>query len=218
MSALLKDWDGDCRAELAAPLVFNVFFVDWSRRVAAERFSEQNAPFVLAGIEGLAAELLRIDRWGWFGSDRPRAVRETFRATLKRLAERLGPDPAAWHWGKLHRLDLKHVLAGRGEVGALLNHGGAGVPGDMTTVCNTGRGPDFEATTGAGYRMICDLGETPAGLWAVDAQSQSGHPGSPHYGDQFAMWLAGEYHFIALDREEARKSCEATLRLEPGTN
>jgi penicillin amidase len=63
--------------------------------------------------------------------------------------------------------------------------------------------------------MICDLGVTPAGLWAVDCQSQSGHPGSAHYSDQFEDWLGGEYHFLPLDRSESAKDAFARLRLEP---
>ena len=69
----------------------------------------------------------------------------------------------------------------------------------------------------AGFRMLCDLGETPAGLWMVDAQSQSGHCGSPHYRDQFQNWLRGEYHFLPLDREEARAGFTSCLRFDPGS-
>ena len=58
---LLKDWNGDCRDDLVAPAVFNVFFVDWCKRVAAERFPEEASSFLAGGIEGLAAELLRAD-------------------------------------------------------------------------------------------------------------------------------------------------------------
>jgi penicillin G amidase len=217
--SLLRDWNGDCLAELAAPAIFNVFFFDWCRRVAAERFPEESVPLLAAGIEGLAARLLQADSpsgdgGGWFaGNDYRRAVRETFRSSLERLAERLGPAMADWTWGRLHRLDLKHFLSGRGDLGLLLNQGGGGVRGDATTVCNTGRGPDFEAAVGAGFRMICDLGESPAGLWMVDCQSQSGHCGSPHYRDQFSDWISGEYHFVPLDREEAAKGFISRLRL-----
>ena len=66
------------------------------------------------------------------------------------------------------------MLASRGDLGQLLNHGGGPVKGDMTTVCNTGDGPEWLATTGASYRLIADLGSD--GLWAVDAQSQSVDP------------------------------------------
>jgi penicillin G amidase len=219
---LLKDWNGDCRDDQVAPAVFNVFFVDWCKRVAAERFPEEATSFLAGGIEGLAAELLRADDAGWFarptakgGINRDALIRETFRGTLQRLAARFGDDSAQWTWGRLHRLDLKHVLAARGDLGELLNHGGAGVRGDATTVCNTGRGPDFEATAGAGYRMICDLGESPAGLWAADCQSQSGHPASQNYRDQFEEWRSGQYHFVPLDRTEASPLALSRFRLEP---
>jgi penicillin amidase len=143
-------------------------------------------------------------------------VRETFRGTLDRLAERLGPDVAEWTWGRLHRMGLKHFLSARGDLGLLLDQNGPGVRGDATTVCNTGRGADFEAAMGAGFRMICDLGESPAGLWMVDGQSQSGHCGSPHYRDQLPTWLEGDYHFVPLDRAEAARQFTTTLTLESG--
>ena len=170
-------------------------------------FPADAVPLLAAGVEGLAAQLLQETDPDsvWFASnDCGCIVRETFRGTLDRLTERFGPVVADWTWGRLHRLDLKHFLSGRGDLGLLLNQDGAGVRGDATTVCNTGRGPDFEAAVGAGFRMLCDLGESPAGLWMVDVQSQSGHCGSPHYRDQFQNWLQGEYHFLPLDREEAR--------------
>jgi acyl-homoserine lactone acylase PvdQ len=40
-------------------------------------------------------------------------------------------------------------------------------------------------------------------MLAVDCQSQSGQPGSPHYDDQFTTWAAGDYHGLCLDREKA---------------
>ncbi len=218
---LFKEWDGEFDDRLAAPTVFSVFFSEWCAKVAAARFPETDAAFLVGGIEALAAELLCSDRAGWFveqtesaDQTRQELIRTAFRAAIERLQKQFGDDPSAWTWGRLHRLDLKHVLALRGELGQLLNHGGAGVRGDGTTVCNTGRGTDFEAATGAGYRMICDLGEYPAGLWAVDCQSQSGHPGSPHYSDQYQDWLAGKYHFVPLGRVESAGEISAKLRLE----
>ena len=66
------------------------------------------------------------------------------------------------------------------------------------TVGNTGLGPDWEAASGAGYRHLVDLAEDPPGLWTVDGQGQSGHPGSPHYRDQYEDWIAGRYRFLPL--------------------
>jgi penicillin amidase len=118
-----------------------------------------------------------------------------------------------WQWGRLHRMPLKHVLSGRGELGALLNHGDVPVNGDMTTVCNTGCDSLWLATSGAGYRLIADLATNC--LLAVDGQSQSGHPGSPHYSDQLAGWNAGEYHVLPLEREAVSAIVCERLRLSP---
>jgi penicillin amidase len=120
-----------------------------------------------------------------------------------------------WTWGKLHILPLKHVLSSRGDLGKLLDHGGVPVRGDKTTVCNTGQGTNWEAGAGAGYRLIAELDNNPPGLWAVDAQSQSGHPGSPHYSDQLDDWLAGRYHFLPLDTIETRPAERTRLTLSP---
>jgi acyl-homoserine lactone acylase PvdQ len=124
----------------------------------------------------------------------------------------LGSDVSCWTWGRLHRLDLRHILSGRGGLGTLLDHGGVAVGGDFTTVCNTGQGPDFDARTGAGFRMIAELDPKDPALWTIDAQSQSGHPGSPHYSDQLDAWLHGSYHKIPLDHPVQTR---ASLWLEP---
>jgi acyl-homoserine lactone acylase PvdQ len=43
-------------------------------------------------------------------------------------------------------------------------------------------------------------------LYTVDAPSQSGHPGSPHYKDQLADWLDGNYHDLPLQRDKVAVS------------
>jgi len=125
------------------------------------------------------------------------------------------PDMGQWQWGKLHRLPLKHVLSSRGDLGQLLDHGGEPVSGDMMTVGNTGSGPDFTATSGAGYRLIADFSAAIPTLLAVDGQSQSGQPGSQHYGDQFTDWQNGRYHEIPLTREASESLSGQTLQLAP---
>jgi penicillin amidase len=112
-------------------------------------------------------------------------------------------------------LEQKHFLSGRGELGVLLDRGGVPVRGDHFTVCNSGEGPELTAPTGAGYRMVADLADPDAGIWAIDAGSESGHPGSPHYDDQLAEWLTGRQHYLRLKRE-GKSNPETTLTLTPG--
>ena len=213
---LLADWDCRTEPDSVAAAIFNVFSTRWSRIVADERFDAQTAELLSKGIDALAGRLLSSDPAGWFErGDRETKIRSTFAEVLETLADRFGPDMAQWTWGKLHRMPLRHVLSSRGDLGGLLDHGGAGVRGDMTTVCNTGCGIDWSAASGAGYRMIADLSVTPPVLLAVDGQSQSGHPGSPHYGDQFDDWISGAYHEIPLDPRQASATAVRMLKLVP---
>jgi penicillin amidase len=212
----LQQWD--CRSEpnSVGPTIFNVFFTQWANTVAAERFDAQTARLLVNGVDGAAARLLAGDEAHWFQhGDREQKIIETFNATLDLLAERFGPDLSNWTWNKLHRIPLKHVLSSRGDLSELLDHGGIPVKGDICTVCNTGLGPDWSAAAGSGYRMIAELSSAPPGLWAVDGQSQSGHPGSPHYCDQLDDWTSGRYHHLSLDRNEASKTIRRRLKLQP---
>ena len=157
-AASCEAWDGSVVPELVAPTLFNVFFSFWSKAVADARFEGAAAELLAKQAEGVASRLLADDPHGWFaGGQRLPAIRRVFSETLAYLTQRFGPDISAWQWGRLHRLPLKHVLASRGDLAALLNHGDDAVRGDMTTVCNTGSDPDWLATTGAGYRLIADL-------------------------------------------------------------
>ncbi len=209
--ARLCEWNCSIRPDAVEPTIFNVFFTHWTRAVVAERFEDDAGPLLMMGAEGLAARLLAADEHAWFTrGDQKEKMRDAFEAAITDLTQRLGPDIDQWRWENLHRLTMNHVLAGRGDLADLLNYAGMGVRGDMQTVCNTGSGPDWTAATGGGFRMIADLSDTTS-LRTVDAPSQSGHPGSPHYKDQLADWLAGNYHNLPLAGNDTA-SVKLTLR------
>ena len=212
----LAAWDCRMETDRVGATIFDVFFGHWSQRVAAERFPADMAALVAGAVAGLAASLLAADATGWFADgQREPAIAAAMAAALDELTGRLGPDMTEWGWGQLHKIHLRHVLTQRGDLGTLLDRGGRPVRGNGMTVCNTGFDPNWGAAMGANYRLISDLSTDPPGLWAVDAQGQSGHPGSPHYGDQLTEWLAGRYHFLPLDRAAAAQEAVTTLTLTP---
>jgi len=213
----LERWEFRTEPGSVATTLFNVFFTRWCRVIADERFEPQSAELLAKGCEGFAGRLLGSDVANWFErGDREAKILAAFAESLRLLADRFGPEMSEWNWGKLHTMPLAHVLSARGDLGELLDHGGSPVHGDMTTVSNTGSGPNWNATTGAGYRMIADLSVSPPKLMAVDAQSQSGHPGSQHYGDQFTDWISGNYHEISLEPSaDSSADLTRTLTLVP---
>lgn len=236
-------WDFRMEPDRVAASIFNVFFTQWCERVARERFPFEMVELAAGAIGGLASRLLDENIASWFGphdrrgsiaddqangleDDRIRpddaaegrrllAIIESFQSALFSLSKRLGPDMLNWGWGRLHTLQQKHILSGRGELGQLLDLVGKPVRGDYVTVCNTGLGPDYSAPTGAGYRLIADLADPEGGLWAIDAGSESGHPGSPHYDDQIGEWLTSQYHYVPLKSDGKVDDASRVLNLQP---
>ncbi|HWG44552.1 MAG TPA: penicillin acylase family protein [Gemmataceae bacterium] len=212
----LKEWDCRMEADRIGATLFDVFFAQWTKAVVRQRFEGETAALLADNATGLAAHLLAEDVAGWFSPGlREQTILAALASALDWLTERLGDNMAEWHWGRIHTLPLRHFLSGRGDLGELLDHGGEAVKGDYTTVCNTWPNARFEARSGAGYRLLAELSEPPAGLWASDGQSQSGHPGSPHYRDQLTDWMEGRYHYLPLDREEWARTTKTILTLEP---
>jgi penicillin amidase len=212
----LQQWDGRMEVDRIGATLFDVFFAQWTRAVARQRFEGEAAELLADGAARLAAALLAEDTGGWFPPGRCEpAILAAMESALAWLTERLGADLTQWTWGRIHTLPLRHFLSGRGDLGALLDHGHRPIGGDSITVCNAGPDAEFAARTGAGYRLIADLSAAPAALWAVDAQGQSGHPGSPHYSDQLGVWIEGRYHFLLLDPAEAMRTAASELILEP---
>lgn len=212
----LRKWDCRMEPDRIGGSIFDVFFSYWARAVAAERFDKDTAALLCGGVNGLSASLLSDDTVGWFGKGRrDAALINALTSAIQYLTDRLGPDMSQWQWGKIHILTLKHIMSGRGDLGQLLDHGGVPVPGDAQTVCNTGLGAQYESRMGATYRLVADLSTSPPELMAVDSQSQSGHPGSPHYRDQLPTWLKGEHHRFVLDGKGKSASGGTRLVLEP---
>lgn len=208
----LRAWDGRMETNSTAALIFETFFTHWSLTVAAERFPKDQIKLVSGAIGGLASQLLREDPAGWFERQSHRsALIQTWRASLEELSRRIGPEVSSWTWGRAHRIHLRHVLSNRGDLGRLLDRGGQPVKGNGMTVCNTGYDPNWGANMGANFRMVADLSSPELGLWTVDAQGQSGHPGSPHYGDQLDRWLGAQYHYLALQPRSLDFKTSTTL-------
>ena len=213
----LESWDRRMEPDLVAATIFEEFFRQWSQAVAAERFPEDLVPTMGGAVGGLAVELLSDDRHGWSRNGRRDAALSAMTRALDELAAALGPDTSRWTWGRVHAVTLAHRLSGRGDLGRLLNRGGEPVGGSGLTVCNVAVMPPSVGVGagGANYRLVADLSESPPGLWAVDHAGQSGHPGSPHYCDQFTEWVAGRQHYLPMDRERAEAAAKTRLRLEP---
>ena len=210
---LLLGWDGEMTTGRPQPLIFNA----WWPRMAQAALAAGGVPeggwsatpeflrFVLAA-DGSGAHWCRPA-----GEAAPEAAppfapggacaamaATALEAAVADLAGRFGPDPAAWRWGEAHRLRLQHpllrFLPPLGQLTAL----DAATPGDGETVNRGGMAAGrFEQLHGPGLRVVFDLSSAD-GVWAITATGQSGHPLSPHWGDQLPLWASENPEMLQL--------------------
>ncbi|MFB3818994.1 MAG: penicillin acylase family protein, partial [Candidatus Methylomirabilales bacterium] len=204
---LLLAWDCVMREADPAPALFHLFYRELLRRCLGARM-EARAPALFRrylsllhlAVPAFDAALLRRDA-AWFPAGVRAEVEAALAAAWREASRRLGPEPGAWDWGRLHTLTFHHGLGrarhpmARALVRLLrLDRGPYPRPGDGMTV-NLAAFPlsePFETMAGPSYRQIIDLGAPEESRWIV-AGGVSGDPRSPHYADQVPLWLRGEY-------------------------
>ena len=113
------------------------------------------------------------------------AILSTVDAVIAQLTEG-GKSLADRTWGEANSAEIRHPLASAIPFfGNYLNMPGDPLPGDVYTPrASTPR-------TGPSERMVVSPGHEREGILHIPT-GQSGHPRSPHYGDQYRAWLNGE--------------------------
>lgn len=128
------------------------------------------------------------------------------------LEARFGADMAQWTWGRLHQVRLGHQLGGEFNVGPEPAPGGS----DTINVADFGLlDKDFNFGHGPNMRFTAEL--APGGVRAenVIAGGQSGNRLSPHYADQFPLWLQGKTHNMNFHERDVAAHTTETIRLTP---
>ncbi|HRQ37428.1 MAG TPA: penicillin acylase family protein [Chloroflexota bacterium] len=227
---LLREWDGRLTTDSVGGMVYEVLVRQLSAALLTPHFAR---PFreqllgkgghpLLQPVNDFQGQwlvsLLHIlgegsARWG---VDEALLV-GCLAQTTAVLRQKLGPDPATWQWGRLHRVTFAHALGVAPVLGRLFNQGPYPIGGDENTVLQTGIRADLPYDNNAisvSTRLIVDLGEGMP-TWGIHPPGQSGHVGSPHYGDLIQPWLDGAYYQMAWDEAAVMAVTRHILALRP---
>ncbi|HET6471985.1 MAG TPA: penicillin acylase family protein [Pseudomonadales bacterium] len=178
---MLREWNGVLSPDSAAAALYVVWYNKRLNPALAAWAAPADAVPLIQPIDSLAA-LDLID------SDRPATtplIENSLRAAWADTRALLGPDPAAWRWGTLHKTAFRHPLGDRLPQGAMNAYSRGG---DGTTPNNTSfDGADYSVTSGASWRMVLDVGNWDAAQM-TNAPGQSGDPRSPFYSNLLEGW------------------------------
>lgn len=213
---LLLGWDGRMDAGSAGAALFELWM---TRHLKPALFAEVAPaalhPLMMPGDTAAALDALeRPERFFADPSRRAELLDATLAAAWADASARLGPDPAGWRWGDLHRLTFSHALS-RPHPDAGLSLDPAPWPGSASTVMlGAPRPTDLGCIHGPSVRMVIDVGNWDACLW-TNLPGQSGDPASPHYADFLETWGPEGYRTAPYSRAAVDAATRTLIRLLP---
>lgn len=226
---VLRAWDFRATPDQAGPTIFETFLKHLLHEAWVDELGEEIVQDLLTGGSHnrywARWALAQPDLPWWDDRRTPQRetrddiVRRAFEQTVAELRNRLGPDPRAWTWGKVHTATFTHGTLGQSgirPVEAIFNRGPYPAPGTSAAVNNIG----FNVQKGFTVRSLPSLRFIASTAnWSdsrfIHTTGQSGLPYHPHYDDFIPMWLKGEYHPMPWSREEVERNAEGVLRLQP---
>ncbi|MGE3711414.1 MAG: penicillin acylase family protein [Hyphomicrobiaceae bacterium] len=198
------------------PLIFNAWLARFREDVLRRAGVPEQSPAV--SRLDFVAWLLSADsdpaaRSAWCSGSCEAMLVKALESAVAELATRLGPDPAAWRWGAVHRAVFEHpVLRFVPLLGRLTE---ASVPssGDTTTINRQeALFGGFQTVHGPSYRAVYDLADLDRSRFIV-VPGQSGNLLSSTVGVFLERWASGDT--IALGPGIATAPITARIRLMP---
>jgi len=215
---MLRAWDARIDRDSGAAALFEMTWRDLGKRMLAAIVPPRAKGLIPSIAPSLLLELLaRPD--ARLGTD-PTAARDAMLDAALASAwasarEKLGPDPAAWRYGTLHQVRLRHPLSAIPAIArAFPAIEGEGSGGDGYTVMARWLGSSsWQVGGGASYLQVIDVGAWDNSLMLI-LPGQSIDPRSPHYRDQYANWANGRMQPMPFSRTavDARAASRTTLR------
>ncbi len=206
---LLREWDGEARADSAATLIAEVTRHTLVRRLVAPKpgslTAEYDWPLAMAFVEHVLNN--KLARWLPPGDS-------DFDATLvKSLEESVQQDPGIagsenMRWGNTIPLTFHHPLDRLPLLARLFDVGPFPQAGMATTVKATTR------NHGPSMRMVVDLADFDGSVNNITL-GESGQVRSPYYKDQFDAWYKGDSFPMLFSDSAVEKGTVHRLTLSP---
>lgn len=222
----LVEWDGRMDMGSETPLLVHETF----RQALKGVFEDDLGPVMhVVGDHQPASALLRVVGEGgardWCDR-RDTARHETcdevmttaLDAALASLEERLDGTIDDWSWGAVHQVRNEHrpfsqvwPLSKLFEIRRPISGGSYTL---LRAKPNLNAKDPYQATHGAGYRAVYDLGDWSNSIY-IQTTGQSGNPFSPFYDDMADLWAKGDYLPIEAAPSQYEREALGTWMLMP---
>ncbi|MDF1612860.1 penicillin acylase family protein [Stygiobacter electus] len=238
---LLNNWNFELNEFSQTPAIYSFFLKNFIQNVWGDELSNhllREYIFVANVPYRKIIEILNDDS-SFFDNVKTQVVetqndiiRKSMADALSELEKKYGSNVENWQWGKIHKVEFKHMFSGQSSIiDKLVNVGPYSIGGDGTTIFNTEysfsdlfdketetqdltKRKKFENYLGPSMRYIFDFAQ-PDYLYFILPTGQAGHFLSNNYKDMTNKWLKGSYIKLKLNENEFIKSSEYKLTLIP---
>jgi penicillin amidase len=218
---LLTAWDGNLTVDSPAATIYETWANKYLGKAVVARVTPAAARDRVGSghLEAIVSYLENPDtRLG----PNPREARigiilETLKAATDELAQRLGPDPHSWAWGRLHYAMWEPAVGvlANPELKAQMSVGPVATPGSASTPrAQSWRGDNFTVAAGASVRFVFDVGAWDNSVF-INSPGQSADHTSAHYRDLFPLWAEGGYAPLPFSREAVDRAAKRVISLKP---
>jgi penicillin amidase len=211
---LLRSWDGRMDRDSIAASIYQAFTIRFAREFARAAIRDRNLAERWLDRSGTGFVNHITSPWRWqtrllalweesddelIGGDWDDLAADSLRAALDDLADRFGPDPEGWRWGRVHRLTFPHALGEANPVFERIFNRQMEVGGAQETVSQIAYDPNdpFAAVWAPSWRMVVDMSDPERTARWQAFTGQSGQPGSHHYDSLQSRWRRGEMQSMA---------------------
>jgi len=230
----LREWDGFLSAESVGGMFYQVVRYTLVRNILEPGLGpELSLRYMGAGFHPLLMNaneffgqdtvvLFRLldtpDSW-WIqaAGGRKTIIIESIKQAVAWLREKLGEDPSAWTWGRIHQVNFEHPLGLQKPLDQVFNRGPFPIGGDTDTPCQTAMLPNDPYNNKAWsptFRQIVDMGDLSRSV-TIHPPGQSGQVASSHYDDLVEPWLKGQYFPMLWTRAQVEDESVGKLILKP---
>ena len=226
---VLIGWDGVVHRDSAAPTIYNAFRDNLVKLVlqpylgslARDAFDTlgRGGPAHIGRLKSRFHTMIEEDDRTLLPPDADwQSLMSTALAkAVKQLEEKLGPDVEGWRWSKLHRTRPRHPLSALfPEAARVLDPPSFTMDGDADTplAASYAMAEPFTVMGMSVARYVFDLSDWDNSAWIVPLGS-SGHPGSPHYADQAAIWANVDLIPMLYDWTRLEQQAKSRQELKP---
>ena len=200
----LRSWDGRMSPDSIAATIYQAFTLRFAREVARAAIGDRDLAerWMDRADNGFISHITSPWRWQshlfslWDEGDEElidgdwgELALDSLRGAIDELADRFGPDPSGWRWGKVHAVEFPHALGAANPMLRRIFNRTLEIGGGQETVSQVGWDPNdpFAAIWAPCWRIVADPAAPERSRWQAFT-GQSGQAGSPHYDDLQPRW------------------------------